>query len=78
MAGNIIIIALPELAFVCSFPMALMLPYRCRCVKSFLTPLWPSPPAWHEMNQTPMPSGLDDIEMLGAMAERIELFHSVK
>lgn len=74
-AGNIIVIALPELTLVCAFPMAVVLPYRCRCVKSLFTPLWPSPLAWHDMNQTAMPTGLDDLETLFAMAERIELFH---
>jgi len=30
------------------------------------------------MNQTPMPLGLDDPETLATMAERVELFHSLK
>jgi len=76
-SGNIIMIALPKLVFACGFPM-LETPYQCRCVKSLYTPLWPPPAAWYPMNQTPMPSGPDDLETLAAMAERIELFHFVK
>lgn len=76
-AGNIIMIALPQLAFACAFPM-LEIPYKCRCVKSLYTPLWPPPPAWDPMDQTPMPPGLGDLETLAAMADRVELFHSVK
>jgi hypothetical protein len=30
------------------------------------------------MDQTPMPPALDDFEALATMAERVELFHSVK
>ncbi|MDQ6665699.1 MAG: hypothetical protein M3Z23_15070 [Acidobacteriota bacterium] len=76
-SGNIIMIAIPKLVLACAFPM-LEIPYQCRCVKSLYTPLWPSPAAWYPMNQTPMPSGLEDSEALAAMAERVELFHSVK
>ena len=36
-----------------------------------------APAHWEPMNQTPMPIGLDDGEMLAAMAERIELFHPI-
>lgn len=75
-SGNIIMIALPMLAFACAFPM-LEIPYECRCVKSLYTPLWPPPAAWYPMNQTPVPPRLDDLETLAAMAERVELFHSV-
>jgi hypothetical protein len=32
-AGNIILIALPKLVFICAFPM-LEIPYECRCVKT--------------------------------------------
>jgi hypothetical protein len=73
-AGNIIVLAIPNLALVCSFPM-LPIPFECRCVKSLFTPLWPSPAHWREMNQTPMPPGLQGVEHLSAIAERIELFH---
>ena len=73
-AGNIIVLAIPNLALVCSFPM-LPIPFECRCVKSLFTPLWPSPAHWREMNQTPMPPGLQGAEHLSAIAEMIELFH---
>jgi hypothetical protein len=76
-SGNIIMIALPKLVFACAFPM-LEIPYECRRVKSLYTPLWPPPAAWYPMDQAAMPSGLDDLESLAAMAERVELFHSVK
>lgn len=76
-SGNIVVVALPNLAFVCAFPM-LEIPFEYRCVRSLFTPLWPSPLAWYPMKQTPMPEGLDDRETLAAMAERIELFHSMK
>jgi hypothetical protein len=73
-AGNIIMIALPKLAFACAFPM-LETPYECRCVKSLYVPLWPHPASWRDMNQTAMTQESDDVETLAAMAERIELFH---
>jgi hypothetical protein len=76
-SGHIIMIALPKLVFACAFPM-LEIPYECRCVKSLYAPVWPSPAAWYPMNQTPMPLGLDNAETLAAMAERVELFHSLK
>jgi hypothetical protein len=76
-AGNIIVLAIPNLAFVCAFPM-LPIPFQCRCVKSYFAPLWPSPANWREMNQAPMPPGLQGLEHLSAMAERIELFHSFR
>jgi hypothetical protein len=77
-AGNIIVIALPKLAFVCAFPMALDIPYDCRYVRSTLYPLWPSPLHWREMKQPQMPARIDDLEMLIALAEHIELFHDIK
>jgi hypothetical protein len=76
-AGNIIIIAIPNLAFACAFPM-LPIPFQCRCVKSLYTPLWPSPEDWRDMDQTPMPTGLQGLVNLLAMSERIELFQSIK
>ena len=76
-AANIVMIALPKLVFACAFPM-LETPYECRCVKSLYTPLWPTLRAWYPMNQSAMPSDLDEFESLAAMAERIELFHSLK
>ena len=77
-SGNIIAIALPRLSFACAFPMQNELPYKCRCVKSLFTPLWPNPAHWEPMNQTPMPPGLDGGEFLAAMVERIELFQPIK
>jgi hypothetical protein len=76
-AGNIIIIALPKLAFACAFPMLQELPFECRSVEGLYTPLWPPARGWHQMKQTPMPAGVDELEALLSMAERIELFQSV-
>jgi hypothetical protein len=76
-SGNIIVIALPKLAFACAFPM-LETPYICKCVRSLFTPLWPHPNHWRAMNHTPMPTGLVGGEMLPELAERVELLHSVK
>jgi hypothetical protein len=75
-AGNIIMIALPKLAFASAFPM-LETQYDCRCVKSLYTPLWPHPASWRDMKQTAMTQEPDDVETLAAMAERIELFHKL-
>lgn len=75
-SGNIIMIALPGLAFACAFPM-LEIPYECRLVASLYAPLWPSPAAWYPMKHTPMPQGLHGMDELASMAERIELFHPV-
>jgi hypothetical protein len=76
-SGNIIVLAIPNLAFVCAFPM-LPIPFQCKCVKSFFTPIWPPADQWRDMDQTAMPDGLQGIDHLAAMAERIELFQSVK
>lgn len=75
-AGNIILIALPKLAFACAFP-TLETPYECRCVKSLYSPLWPHSAFWRDMNQTSMAQEPDDVEAQAAMAERIELFHKL-
>ena len=77
-AGNIIMIALPELVFACAFPMVPELPYECRCVEGVYTPLWPSPRGWYPMKQTSMPTGESEMEALMSMAERIELFQSIE
>jgi hypothetical protein len=74
-SGNIIMIALPKLAFAYAFPM-METRYECRCVRSLFTPLWPHPDAWRPMKQTPMTEEPDEAEILAAMAERIELFQS--
>jgi hypothetical protein len=76
-AGNIVVIALPKLAFVCAFPM-LEVSYECRCVKTLFTPLWPRDRAWYEMSQTPMPSLVDEVELLKSLSERIELYHHLR
>jgi len=76
-AGNIIIIAIPNLAFASAFPM-LPIPFQCRCVKSLYTPLWPAPEHWRDMDQTPRPTGQQGMENLLPMSERIELFQSIQ
>lgn len=76
-AGNIIMIALPRLAFACAFPMLQELPFECRSVEGLYTPLWPPARGWRPMRQTPMPTGVDELEALMSMAERIELFQSI-
>ena len=75
-AGNIIMIALPKLAFSCAFPM-LSISYECRCVNSVYSPLWPSPQSWREMNQSPPDLSGDEAEVLAGLAESIELFQPV-
>jgi len=75
-SGNIILIAIPTLAFACAFPM-LPIPFRPMCVKSLYVPLWPDPVLWRDMDQTPMPTGLQGLEHIAALTERIELFQSV-
>jgi hypothetical protein len=40
--------------------------------------LRPSPVRWRDMDQTPMPAGLQGLEHLSALAERIGLFQSFK
>ena len=77
-AGNIIMIALPNLVFACAFPMMPELPYECRCVERVFTPLWPPPRGWYPMKQTAMPTGESEMEALMSMAERIELFQSIE
>jgi hypothetical protein len=52
-------------------------PDRPMCVKSLYVPLWPDPVRWRDMDQTPMPAGLQGLEHIAALAERIELFQSV-
>ncbi len=75
-SGNIILIAIPTLAFACAFPM-LPIPFRPMCVKSLYVPLWPDPSRWRDIDQTPMPAGLQGLEHVSALAERVELFQSV-
>jgi hypothetical protein len=74
-SGNIVMIVLPKLAFACIFPM-LKIPYECRCLTCLYAPLWPSPRAWKAMEITPLPTGLDELETVAAMAERLEMHHS--
>jgi hypothetical protein len=72
-AGNIIIIVLPKVAFACIFPKLLM-DYEPHCVRSLYTPLWPAPASWREMDQKPMPDTFtDDVDFLFSLAERVEL-----
>jgi hypothetical protein len=76
-AGSIVVIALPTLAFTCVFPM-LETTYECRRVKSLYTPLWPNPASSREMKQAAMTREPNDDETLMALAARIELFHSFR
>jgi hypothetical protein len=77
-AGNIVMIALPVVAFACAFPM-LPTPYEARCVSPPYIPLWPTPRSWRPMKQSPLPDAFDnDYHRLASLAERIELFQSVK
>jgi len=73
-AGNIVMIVLPKLAFACLFPM-LEIPYECRCLMSLYAPLWPSPRAWKPMRIGPLPTDLDELETIAALAERVEMHH---
>ncbi len=72
-AGNIIMIVVPKVAFACIFP-KLPMEYEPHRVKSLYTPLWPGPASWHEMDQKPMPSTfVDDVDFLYSLVERVEL-----
>jgi len=75
-AGNIIMIALPQLVFVCAFPM-LTLRFQCR-VAAPLQGIWPHDAReWHPMKYTFQPIEMKAAESFRSLAERIELFHSV-
>jgi hypothetical protein len=77
-SGNVIIIVLPRVAFACLFPM-LPTEYEAHCVRSLYIPLWPSPAAWREMPQKPLPAAFKDAtDFLYSLAERVELKESVQ
>ncbi len=57
-AGNILVIALTKLAFVCAFPMQ-EIPYDCKCVKSVLNPLWSYSVSWQWTKLTCHPASMN-------------------
>jgi len=81
-AGNIIVITLPRLILICAFPLP-ELRYECRCDLSVLHPLWPDA-AWKPIagQLSAMPQAGSDsdtiLDTVQALAERIELSHSLK
>lgn len=73
-AGNVIMIALPRLAFVCAFPM-LNLRFQCR-VAAPLQGIWPCDARlWQPVNDVFQPIALNTNDSLINLAGRIELFH---
>ena len=55
----------------------LPMPFRPMCVKSLYVPLWPESSRWGDMDQTPMPNGLQGLDHVATLTERIELLQSV-
>ncbi len=75
-AGSVIAIAVPQLAFVCAFPM-LEISYQCRLAAP-LQGLWPDDArCWHPIKDTFKPIQLNSPQSFVELVERIELFHSV-
>jgi len=75
-AGNIIMIALPRLVFVCAFPM-LNLRFQC-CVAAPLEGIWPDDARlWHPIKDVFHPIELNSYGSLMNLAGRIELFHNL-
>jgi hypothetical protein len=80
-AGNIVVLALPNLVLTCAFPIPDLtdLSYRCKCDLSVYQPLWPDPASWTAMSDTPPLSQGDDVfGTLEALAEKIELVHPMR
>lgn len=73
-AGNITVIALPRVIFVCAFPMLPEPTYVCKCVPHGCWPLWPHYRAWKLLDGKVMTEGLGEMETMLQAAESIELF----
>jgi hypothetical protein len=78
MAGNIILLAFPNIVLACGFPVPQLnlFGYLCRCDLSVYRPLWPGASEWAGMKGLLPFTGqeTDDAALLD-MASRIEIFH---
>jgi hypothetical protein len=80
-AGNIVVLAFPNLALTCGFPIPDLteLSYRCRCDLSVYRPLWPDPASWTAMTHLPPVSEREEgDDALESLAARIEVFHPLR
>jgi hypothetical protein len=73
-AGNITVIAVPRVVFVCAFPMLAEPTYVCKCVPHGCWPLWPDFKAWKLLDGKPLDATLGEMETMMQAAESIELF----
>ena len=73
-AANIVVLAFPNLILTCGFPWP-EISYDCLCDLSFYRPLWPDD-AWKAMTRPTPPLSPEEegLDMLEALAEKIELF----
>lgn len=76
-AGNITVIAVPKIIFVCAFPMLAELSYTCRCVPHHCWPLWPDYKSWKLLAGKPLNASEGELETMMRAAESIELFQSL-
>jgi len=75
MAGNIVVIMLPQVTLTCAFPFPDM-KFQCLCDPAEYFPLWPDPDLWKPMEELPpFDPNVQGNDALAAMAERIELYH---
>ncbi len=78
-AGNIVVLALPNIALACAFPVPeLTRGYDLRCDLAVYKPLWPSAASWTQMQDlppsiAPAPARAVIIDL----ASRIEIFHTM-
>jgi hypothetical protein len=80
-SGNIVVLALPNLALTCAFPIPALteLSYRCRCDLSVQRPLWPDPASWGAMAHLPPVSESEEaLDALEDLAARIEIYHPMR
>lgn len=73
-AGNITVIAIPRVIFVCAFPMLAEPTYVCICLRHDCWPLWPDFRAWKLLNGRPLNPALGETETMMQAAEAVELF----
>lgn len=78
-AVNIVVLGFPNLILTCGFPWP-EIDYECRCDLSFYRPLWPESVAWRAMSKPTPPLSPEEkeLEMLEALAEKIEIFQRLR
>lgn len=77
-AGNVTVLLMPHLAFVCAFPMVSNLPWKCSGPLSLVAPLWPREASWSQLNiqaSNQIPGDMGNV--LFTMAGWIEIFQRV-